>query len=268
MTPTDFDIPALIAVLRKIRACESEVAAQFVLEKYAHAIRDLVLQGSGEPVAWLVPCISDSFAVPGYETGQTGDYGAFPVFTRPQLPPEQQEELERLRKEVKHDRNMDGVKDFIDAMIMGQSVWPNPWGQDVAFAAYSVYCLKLEIELLKAKLTELPPALPPTPVECLTDRLQRAEKELTQLRAENAALRVRNEELVLAHQLTQPLKAELSSLKESMAGKVLVDAEVISFLLGSGPLEGVWFGERHPMHKGQYWWRKYFHIAATEKEGQ
>lgn len=30
---------------------------------------------------------------------------------------------------------------------------------------------------------------------------------------------------------------------------------VLKFLLGMAPLEGVWFGEKHPTKKGLYWWR-------------
>jgi hypothetical protein len=33
------------------------------------------------------------------------------------------------------------------------------------------------------------------------------------------------------------------------------DAEVIAFLMGQGPLEGVWFHDRHPIRKGAFWWR-------------
>jgi hypothetical protein len=33
--------------------------------------------------------------------------------------------------------------------------------------------------------------------------------------------------------------------------------ELIAFLDGSGPLDGVWFGEEHPTLKGKFWWRKY-----------
>jgi hypothetical protein len=33
--------------------------------------------------------------------------------------------------------------------------------------------------------------------------------------------------------------------------------ELIAFLDGSGPLDGVWFGEEHPTEPGRFWWRKY-----------
>jgi len=36
-----------------------------------------------------------------------------------------------------------------------------------------------------------------------------------------------------------------------------VSDEIIAFLLGEGPLDGVYFGEKHPFHEGRYWWRKH-----------
>jgi hypothetical protein len=38
-------------------------------------------------------------------------------------------------------------------------------------------------------------------------------------------------------------------------------AEVAAFLDGSGTLDGVAFGKRHPTEPGAYWWRK--HLSAT-----
>lgn len=43
-----------------------------------------------------------------------------------------------------------------------------------------------------------------------------------------------------------------------------VPDEVISFLLGEGPLEGVWFGEKHPTERGNFWWRKHLRQNAIE----
>lgn len=34
------------------------------------------------------------------------------------------------------DRNMEGVDEFIRAVLMNQPIWPNTWGQDVAAAAF------------------------------------------------------------------------------------------------------------------------------------
>ena len=39
-------------------------------------------------------------------------------------------------------------------------------------------------------------------------------------------------------------------------GMVLVPRELVAFLDGESPIDGVWFGERHPDHKGLFWWRK------------
>lgn len=39
-------------------------------------------------------------------------------------------------------------------------------------------------------------------------------------------------------------------------GAMLVSNEVLRFLNGSGEIEGVGFGERHPKEPGLYWWRK------------
>ena len=67
---------------------------------FAHAIRDLVLQGSGEPVAWTSTDMED------VSYNQT-PYFCLPLYTRPQLPPEEQEELERLRSAFNSDgRNL------------------------------------------------------------------------------------------------------------------------------------------------------------------
>lgn len=42
--------------------------------------------------------------------------------------------------------------------------------------------------------------------------------------------------------------------------------EVMKFLLGEGPLDGVWFGEKHPTEKGSFWWRKYLRDELTKPE--
>lgn len=31
--------------------------------------------------------------------------------------------------------------------------------------------------------------------------------------------------------------------------------DIQRFLMGNGPLEGVWFGDDHPTRKGKFWWR-------------
>ncbi len=37
--------------------------------------------------------------------------------------------------------------------------------------------------------------------------------------------------------------------------KTATDGTIIQFLDGSHSYEGVWFGEKHPKRKGQFWWR-------------
>jgi hypothetical protein len=38
--------------------------------------------------------------------------------------------------------------------------------------------------------------------------------------------------------------------------------EVLAFLRGTGPLDGVWFGDRPDGERGNFWWRK--HLSALE----
>lgn len=42
-------------------------------------------------------------------------------------------------------------------------------------------------------------------------------------------------------------------------------AEVAAFLDGSGTLDGVAFGERHPTEPGAYWWRKHLRAALAAR---
>lgn len=39
---------------------------------------------------------------------------------------------------------------------------------------------------------------------------------------------------------------------------------MMAFLTGEAPLDGVWFGERHPKEKGMFWWRKHLRYAFPE----
>lgn len=41
--------------------------------------------------------------------------------------------------------------------------------------------------------------------------------------------------------------------------------EVTEFLLGNAPLDGVWFGERHPKEVGAFWWRAYLRQVIPER---
>lgn len=44
----------------------------------------------------------------------------------------------RAAQAEQHDRNMDGAREFINAILMGGKLWPNHWGQDVAAAAFFI----------------------------------------------------------------------------------------------------------------------------------
>ncbi len=41
---------------------------------------------------------------------------------------------------------------------------------------------------------------------------------------------------------------------------------VVEFLLGEGPLDGVWYGDEHPTNPRPYWWRKHIRAALAEPE--
>lgn len=52
----------------------------------------------------------------------------------------------------------------------------------------------------------------------------------------------------------EPLYTSAPTLAEGM---VVVSREVVEYLTGIGPLEGVHFGDDHPTERGKFWWRKY-----------
>ncbi len=39
--------------------------------------------------------------------------------------------------------------------------------------------------------------------------------------------------------------------------------EMLDFLCGAGPLEGAWFGEKHPTEYGAFWWRRRLRALAA-----
>lgn len=43
---------------------------------------------------------------------------------------------------------------------------------------------------------------------------------------------------------------------------VTISGELYAFLMGEGPLEGVWFGEMNDAFKGAFWWRALLRCAA------
>jgi hypothetical protein len=40
---------------------------------------------------------------------------------------------------------------------------------------------------------------------------------------------------------------------------------VFAFLLGVGELDGAWFGDKHHIQKGAFWWRKYLRAALSQE---
>lgn len=40
--------------------------------------------------------------------------------------------------------------------------------------------------------------------------------------------------------------------------------QMVAFLCGEAPLDGVWFGNLHPGQRGQFWWRKFLRAAVAE----
>lgn len=47
---------------------------------------------------------------------------------------------------------------------------------------------------------------------------------------------------------------------------VAVPMEVVNFLLGAEPLDGIWFGNKHPMEPGEFWWRKRLQLYTKGKQ--
>lgn len=39
--------------------------------------------------------------------------------------------------------------------------------------------------------------------------------------------------------------------------------DIIKFLSGEQPFDGVWFGDKHPTKEGKFWWRDYLPIEVT-----
>ncbi|MCM5682939.1 hypothetical protein M8A51_25735 [Schlegelella sp. S2-27] len=50
------------------------------------------------------------------------------------------------------------------------------------------------------------------------------------------------------------VRKAFAALRDALAASP-VPADLLAFLRGAAPLEGVWFGERHPTRKGAFWWR-------------
>ena len=39
--------------------------------------------------------------------------------------------------------------------------------------------------------------------------------------------------------------------------------QVSKFLLGEAPLDGAWFGDKHPSKRGAFWWREHLRTALA-----
>lgn len=42
--------------------------------------------------------------------------------------------------------------------------------------------------------------------------------------------------------------------------------ELLKFLLGEAPLDGVWFGQRHPTRRSEFWWREVLREQAAKED--
>ena len=56
-----------------------------------------------------------------------------------------------------------------------------------------------------------------------------------------------------------------SSTVKRKERRVLVRADVVLFLTGAGPLEGVWFGDRPP-GRPAFWWRTYLPAVPSKEK--
>lgn len=87
--------------------------------------------------------------------------------------------------------------------------------------------------------------------------------------AENAIIRCRSSAQTLRDRLAQLEFDRAHEALEKQAGihvSQQASAEptrddVITFLLGEAPLDGVWFGEKHPTYPGRFWWRAHLRKA-------
>lgn len=42
--------------------------------------------------------------------------------------------------------------------------------------------------------------------------------------------------------------------------------DIIKFLLGEESFDGYWFGEKHPIEQGAFWWRKHLRQFINENQ--
>lgn len=54
-----------------------------------------------------------------------------------------------------------------------------------------------------------------------------------------------------------------------ITGKMkLVPVELVDFLCGAAPLDGVWYGENPPKGKPRFWWRGYFDTSIRSSKAR
>jgi len=78
------------------------------------------------------------------------------------------------------------------------------------------------------------------------------------------------DKLAAHHQYAEAMWLYHKSRADKLEAKTLSN-ELLHFLRGSAPMEGVWFGDSHPSHKGNFWWRKLLpepvdELRSLEKE--
>jgi hypothetical protein len=73
------------------------------------------------------------------------------------------------------------------------------------------------------------------------------------------AAAVAHNEMLLARLKKQAKEVEANN-------KSVISNELLRFLRGSAPIEGIWFGDSHPSHKGNFWWRKLLPEPVDEPE--
>lgn len=103
--------------------------------------------------------------------------------------------------------------------------------------------------VLDANITQPAQAVDAEHIEMLRDLLADYSKVPSLFSAEQAAL-----------------NAAIRAISTEKSGRVGDD--MIRFLRGEAPLEGIWFGDRHPGEDGRFWWRTRLPASPTpDKEG-
>ena len=63
-------------------------------------------------------------------------------------------------------------------------------------------------------------------------------------------------------QSAEPEPVPVSAVPATVPNAVTISGELYAFLMGEGPLEGVWFGELNRGLPGHFWWRGLLRCAA------